>query len=143
MKVAIINGPNLNLLGTRNPEIYGRLTLEAILSDIRNRFPETEVVHFQSNVESDLIQAVQDLAKTCQGLVLNAGGFTHTSVALADAVEAVAVPVVEVHLSQIAAREPFRQKSLLAPVVQGSISGFGALGYTLAISSLLSGSTQI
>lgn len=143
MKVAIINGPNLNLLGTRNPEIYGRLTLEAILSDIRNRFTETEVVHFQSNVESDLIQAVQDLAKTCQGLVLNAGGFTHTSVALADAVEAVAVPVVEVHLSQIAAREPFRQKSLLAPVVQGSISGFGALGYTLAINALLSGSTQI
>jgi 3-dehydroquinate dehydratase-2 len=130
-------------LGTRNPEVYGRLSLEAILSDIGNRFPEVEVVHFQSNVESDLIQAVQDFAKTCQGLVLNAGGFTHTSVALADAVEAVAVPVVEVHFSQIAAREPFRQKSLLAPVVQGSISGFGALGYTLAISALLNVPTQI
>jgi 3-dehydroquinate dehydratase-2 len=143
MKVAIINGPNLNLLGTRNPQVYGHQSLEAILNEVKLRFPLVEWVTVQSNHESELVQAVQELAQTCQGMVLNAGGLTHTSVALADAVEAVAVPVVEVHLSNIAAREPFRQKSLLAPVVKGSISGFGSLGYVLAVSALLTDSTQI
>lgn len=135
MKILILNGPNLNLLGTREPEIYGRTTLEDIERALRANFPDVEFVFRQSNHEGELIDLIQNTE--AQGIVLNAGAYTHTSLALADCIAAVEVPVVEVHISNIFAREDIRRRSLIAPVCAGTISGFGPMSYALGVQALL------
>lgn len=137
MKILIVNGPNLNLLGRREPQVYGTESFEAFFERLRGLYPQVELAYFQSNHEGALIDAVQQAEGRCAGVVLNAGGYTHTSVALRDAVAAVEVPVVEVHITSILAREEFRRVSLLAPVVRGSILGFGLDSYRLGIEALL------
>lgn len=136
MKILIINGPNLNRLGLRKPEIYGSKTMAQILLDIQKRWPEVHFVYKQSNHEGDLIDWIQE-GNGIQGIVLNAGGYTHTGVALRDAVEDSEVPVVEVHISDIAAREPFRRVSLLTDVCAHSIIGHGTDGYQEAVEWIL------
>lgn len=134
MKLAIINGPNLNLLGSREPSVYGTESFEDFFAQMRLNF-SAELSYFQSNVEGELINKLQEL--NCDGIVLNAGGYTHTSVAIRDCISAISIPVVEVHISNIHAREAFRNESLLAPVCVGSIVGLGLTGYELALSFLL------
>lgn len=135
-KILILNGPNLNLLGTRQPSVYGRATLADILDGLRRRFDGRALLtDYQSNHEGDLIDAIQDFDG--DGIVLNAGAYTHTSLALADAIAAVSTPVVEVHISNTAAREEIRRRSLIAPVCLGSITGFGADSYRLGVEALL------
>ena len=135
MKILILNGPNLNRLGTRKPEIYGTKTMAQILLDIQRGLPELYLTYFQSNHEGDLIDQIQ--AFEGEGIVLNAGGYSHTSVALRDAVEECEIPVVEVHISDIKAREPFRQTSLLTDVCAHSIIGKGIQGYEEAVRYLI------
>lgn len=135
MKILILNGPNLNRLGMRKPEIYGSKTMAQILLEIQRAMPEVRLTYFQSNHEGDLIDQIQ--AFEGDGIVLNAGGYSHTSVALRDAVEESEVPVVEVHISDIKAREPFRQVSLLTDVCAHSIIGKGTGGYVEAIEWIL------
>jgi 3-dehydroquinate dehydratase-2 len=130
-QILIINGPNLNLLGTRQPQIYGEITFDDVLADLRNKFPNTKIDFLQSNHEGQIIDALQQSSHN--GIVINAGGFTHTSVAIRDAISAIEVPVVEVHISNISARESFRHESLLSSVCQGVIFGFGVKGYELAV----------
>lgn len=137
MKIVILNGPNLNLQGRRDTGVYGTQTFEAYFETLKAHYPAIEFGYFQSNIEGELIDAVQQADGVYDGVVLNAGGYTHTSVALRDAVAAVGVPVVEVHISSILAREEFRHISLLAPVAKGSIMGFGLDSYRLGIESLL------
>lgn len=137
MKFLILNGPNLNLQGRRDTAVYGTESFESLLTGLRERFSEHEIAYLQSNVEGELIDALQASEDCYDGVVFNAGGYTHTSVALRDAVEAISTPVVEVHISNIAAREPFRHTSLLTPVCRGAILGFGLKGYWLAIESLI------
>lgn len=139
MKFLIINGPNLNLLGQREPDIYGRRTMADILAELDSEFAEDDIDYYQSNHEGELIDRLHEAGygdEPCDGIVLNAGGLTHTSVSLADAVAAIPVPVVEVHLSNIAAREEWRRRSLLAPICRGSICGFGPAVYALALAAL-------
>ncbi len=131
MKLAIINGPNLNLLGSREPSVYGNESFESYLQGMKKRF-ELEFHYFQSNIEGELIDKLQSLQ--CDGIIFNAGGYTHTSVALRDCISSIKTPVVEVHISNIYAREAFRHESLLAPVCTGSIVGLGLFGYDLAVS---------
>ena len=133
MKIVIINGPNLNLLGTREPEIYGHETLDDIINGLKTKYPDVEFVSLQSNVEGEIINMLQQYGFSADGIIINAGGYTHTSVAIADAVAAIKTPVVEVHISNILAREEFRHTSLIAPHSIGIISGFGAKGYSLAV----------
>ena len=135
MKVLILNGPNLNRLGTRKPEIYGSKTMAQILLDIQRDLPEVCFTYFQSNHEGDLIDQIQ--AFEGDGIVLNAGGYSHTSVALRDAVEDCEVPVVEVHISDISAREPFRRISLLTDVCAHTITGHGINGYKEAVEHII------
>ena len=135
MRILILNGPNLNRLGTRKPEVYGTRTMAQILLDIQRQWPELYLTYYQSNHEGDLIDQIQ--AFEGDGIVLNAGGYSHTSVALRDAVEECAVPVVEVHISDITKREPFRQTSLLTDVCAHSIIGKGTDGYLKAVEWLL------
>jgi len=137
MKILIINGPNLNLLGTRQPEIYGDKTFDAYFAELKNRFPNVDLDYFQSNHEGALIDKLHEAGNIYNGVILNAGGYTHTSVALADAVAGIRTPVVEVHISQIFAREKFRHHSYIAPKCRGSISGFGLDSYRLALLSFL------
>lgn len=136
MKIMIINGPNLNLLGTREPEIYGSQTFEDYLSILKKKFPDHTIEYFQSNVEGELINEIQRIGFSYHAIILNAGGYTHTSVAIADAIASVKTPVIEVHISNPYAREEFRHKSLLAPKCKGLIAGFGMKSYELAIKSL-------
>lgn len=136
MKILILNGPNLNLQGRRDTGVYGTRTFESFYAELRQRYAEIEFTYFQSNIEGELIDAVQQADGRYDGVVLNAGGYTHTSVALRDAVAAVGVPVVEVHISSILAREEFRHVSLLAPVAVGSVMGFGLDSYRLGIEAL-------
>lgn len=136
MKVLILNGPNLNLQGRREPELYGTRCFGAWLSELRAALPDIGIDHVQSNHEGALVDALQQAEGRYDGVVLNAGGYTHTSVALRDAVAAVEVPVVEVHITSPLAREEFRHRSLLAPVVRGSIMGFGLDSYRLGIEAL-------
>lgn len=136
MKLLILNGPNLNLQGRRDTEVYGTGTFETLLDELKTRYPQVEFGYFQSNREGELIDTVQEAEGRYDGVVLNAGGYTHTSVALRDAVAAVSVPVVEVHISSILAREEFRHVSLLAPVAVGSIMGFGLDSYKLGVEAL-------
>ena len=136
--IAIINGPNLNLLGTREPVVYGTVTMEQYLETLRPLFSDRcEIHYFQSNVEGDIINKLQSCIGKMDGIVLNAGGYTHTSVAIADAITAVQLPVIEVHVSNILAREEYRRHSVISSKCQGSISGLGLNGYSLAISHLL------
>ena len=133
----IINGPNLNLLGKREPSIYGSTSFEVYLDELRQDFPAVEIAYFQSNIEGELINYLHEIGFSSAGILLNAGGYTHTSVALRDAISAITTPVVEVHLSNIYAREAFRHTSLLSAVCKGSISGFGLMSYRLALQSFL------
>ena len=138
MKIIIINGPNLNLLGQREPHVYGNTDFETYFETLQNRFPTTELSYYQSNIEGELIDKLQQVGFDRDGIVLNAGGYTHTSVAIADAVKAITTPVVEVHISNTFARESFRHQSFLSPNARGIIIGFGLKSYDLGIQSLLS-----
>ena len=135
--VVIINGPNLNLLGTREKGIYGDKSLEDIIADVQSKFPEFDIVSYQSNIEGELIDAIQKYGFSALGIVLNPGGYTHTSVALRDAIAAIKTPVVEVHISNIHNSEDFRRLSLLAPVCKGGVIGLGTYGYEAAVRSFL------
>ena len=135
MKLIIINGPNLNLLGIRDTAIYGNVSFDEFLSKLRNDFPSDEIEYFQSNVEGEIINKLHEVGFNYDGIIMNAGGYTHTSVSIADAVEAIKTPVVEVHISNIFAREDYRHISLIAPKCKGSISGFGLDSYRLAVES--------
>lgn len=137
MELLIMNGPNLNLLGKREPDTYGADDLESVIGALRLRFPNHKIEHFQSNIEGELIDTLQQADGKYQGVILNAGGYTHTSVALTDAVAAISVPVIEVHISNIHAREEFRHKSLLSPNCLGSICGLGTDVYRLAVEHFL------
>lgn len=139
MRIAIINGPNLNLLGTREPAIYGTQTFDAYLLQLRERFANVELVYFQSNIEGELINYMHSCMGNAGGIVLNAGAYTHTSIALADAVAAVGIPVVEVHISNVLAREDYRKTSFIAAKCKGSISGLGLEGYALAVQYFIGG----
>jgi len=137
-KILIINGPNLNLLGTREPGIYGSETMEAQLDLLKRKYPEVVFEYFQSNHEGALIDRIHAADhEDFRAAVLNAGAYTHTSLAIADAIAAVGVPVVEVHISNISSREPIRHKSLITPVCRGIIAGFGLDSYRLAVEALL------
>ena len=133
MKILIINGANLNLLGRRQPEIYGHESFEDYLEALRARYSDHVIDYYQSNVEGELVTKLQEADNQYDGVVLNAGGYTHTSVVLHDAVAAISVPVVEVHISSILSREEFRHVSMIAPVAVGTIMGFGLKSYDLAI----------
>lgn len=137
MKIAIINGPNLNLLGKREPEIYGYNTFEDYLEILRNEFITIEIVYFQSNHEGTLIDKIHEVGFDFDGIVLNAGAYTHTSIAIADAISAIETSVIEVHISNVFKRESFRNNSYISPVVKGTIGGFGLQSYKLAIQSFL------
>lgn len=136
MKILILNGPNLNLQGRRDTDVYGTKSFEELLEELRATYADDTLDYLQSNVEGELINALHNSVGVYDGVVLNAGGYTHTSVALRDAVSAVSIPVVEVHISSILAREEFRHVSLLAPVAIGSIMGFGLDSYRLGIEAI-------
>lgn len=133
MKLLIINGPNLNLLGKREPGVYGVASAESIFEGLKNDYPNVDLEYFQSNIEGELIDAIQKADGLFDGVMLNAGGYTHTSVALRDAIAAVGVDVVEVHISNVLSREEFRHTSLIGGVCRGSIAGFGPDSYRLAV----------
>lgn len=137
MHFVIINGPNLNLLGQREKDIYGSQTFESYFEQLKAVFPEHRIDYFQSNVEGELINFIQSVGFSADGILLNAGGYTHTSVAIGDAVKAITTPVVEVHISNIYARESFRHTSFISPNAKGCIIGMGLNGYHLAIESFL------
>ena len=137
MKIIIINGPNLNLLGKREPELYGNQGFEDYFRSLQMKFKSVQLEYFQSNIEGELIGKIQETGFTYDGIVLNAASYTHTSVGLGDAVKAVDTPVVEVHISNVSARESFRHESYISPGARGVIFGFGLLGYELAIRSFL------
>lgn len=137
MKLHIINGPNLNLLGKREPETYGKQSFEEYFEKLKARFPKVELHYFQSNVEGELINKLHQVGFTFDGIILNAGAYTHTSIALHDAIAAITTPVIEVHISNVYAREEFRHKSLITSKCIGLITGFGMDGYAMAIQHLL------
>lgn len=137
MKVQIINGPNLNLLGVREPSIYGNTSIEDYVKELKALYPNIEIDYYQSNVEGELINKLHEIGFIYDGIILNAGGYTHTSVALADAIAAIKTPVVEVHISNIYAREEYRHISLTGKNCQGVLTGFGMNGYRLALDSLI------
>jgi 3-dehydroquinate dehydratase-2 len=136
MKIAIINGPNLNLLGRREPDVYGSQTFEDYLQQLKGNFPNITFTYFQSNVEGELINALQEYGFTYDGIILNPGGYTHTSVAIGDAIAAIKAPVIEVHISNVHAREYFRKISHVSAKAKGSIIGLGLKGYDLAVQFL-------
>ena len=136
-KIVIVNGPNLNLLGRREPGIYGQQSFEEYLPKLQAQYPEVEISYYQSNVEGELINKLQEVGFEADGIVLNAGAYTHTSVALQDCIRALKSPVVEVHISNVHQREEFRHKSLIACACRGVICGFGLDSYRLAVEALL------
>ena len=136
-KIIIINGPNLNLLGTREPNIYGSQNFNDYLVNLCQSFPDVQLDYYQSNVEGELINKIHEVGFSYNGIILNAGGYSHTSVALHDAIAAITAPVVEVHISNIFAREEYRHHSLITPVARGIVCGLGLSGYNLAIQYLL------
>ena len=135
MTIQIINGPNLNLLGVREPDVYGSMSFDDFLPRLRACFPDVQIDYFQSNIEGELIDKLQAVGFQRDGIVLNAGAYTHTSIALADCIRAISAPVVEVHISNVHQREPFRHQSMIAAACRGVICGFGLDGYRLAIES--------
>jgi 3-dehydroquinate dehydratase-2 len=135
MRILILNGPNLNLLGTREVQMYGNVSFETYLLELRVNNPTLEIDYLQSNVEGELINFLHAAAH--DGIILNAGGYTHTSVALRDAISGISIPVIEVHISNIISREPFRHDSMISPVCKGCIFGFGLKGYNVALKSFL------
>jgi 3-dehydroquinate dehydratase-2 len=137
MKILIINGPNLNLLGKREPEIYGTQTFDDYYLELKGKYPKIDLAYFQSNVEGEIINKLQEAGFNHDGILLNAGGYTHTSVAIADAMKAITTPVVEIHISNTFSRETFRHQSFISPVAAGVIIGFGLKGYELALRSLI------
>ena len=137
MRIQIINGPNLNLLGVREPEIYGKKAWEEYLKELRARFPKVKIDYFQSNLEGEIINKIQEIGFDRDGIVLNAGAYTHTSVAILDAIMSVTSPVVEVHITNVHQREEFRRRSLISPGCLGFIGGFGLDSYRLAIEALI------
>jgi 3-dehydroquinate dehydratase-2 len=137
MKISIINGPNLNLIGTRETDIYGTETFEHYFNKLRKKYETIDFDYFQSNVEGELIDELQSAGQKMDGIILNAGAYTHTSLAIGDAIAAIKVPVVEVHISNIEAREEFRKYSHISSKCAGTISGFGLKGYMLAVESFL------
>lgn len=136
-RIEIINGPNLNLLGRREPSIYGAQPFEACLNDLRRRYPDVEFVYFQSNHEGDLIDRIHAVGFETDGIIINAGAYTHTSVALHDALRAVTTPAIEVHISNVHQREEFRHHSLISAACRGVICGFGLDSYRLAVEAIL------
>ncbi|GIM54172.1 type II 3-dehydroquinate dehydratase [Capnocytophaga cynodegmi] len=137
MKIAIINGPNLNLLGKREPEIYGNQTFEQFFYNLQKKYPKVELIYFQSNIEGEIINKIHEIGFDFDGIILNAGAYTHTSIAIADAIKSVQSPVIEVHISNTFARETFRHQSYISPVSSGIILGFGMKSYELALLSFL------
>jgi 3-dehydroquinate dehydratase-2 len=139
MKIQIINGPNLNLLGVREPEVYGASSFEDYLKELRQEFADVEISCYQSNVEGEIINKIHETGFSFDGIVLNAGAYTHTSIAIHDAIKSVKTPVVEVHISNVHKREEFRRHSLIAPACKGVIAGFGFDSYRLAVAAFTHG----
>ncbi|WP_075350272.1 type II 3-dehydroquinate dehydratase [Algoriphagus marinus] len=137
MKIQIINGPNLNLLGKREPEVYGSTSFEDYLKELKSQFPEVEIHYYQSNVEGELINKIHEVGFSYDAILLNAGGYTHTSVAISDAIAGVTTPTLEIHISNIYKREEFRHKSIISKSCVGMISGLGLKGYALGINYFL------
>ncbi len=140
--IEIINGPNLNLTGKREPAIYGNTTMEEMVDALRRRFPNVEIGYYQSNVEGEIINRLHEVGFSAQGIILNAGGYSHTSVAIHDAIAAITTPVIEVHISNIYAREEYRRHSLLSDVCRGVVCGLGLEGYRFAVESFLNDGQQ-
>lgn len=136
MKIIIINGPNLNLLGKREPSVYGNQSMEEYLPKLRAMYADADIEYYQSNVEGELVDKLQEVGFAYDGIVLNAGAYTHTSIALQDSIRAIAVPVVEVHISNVNNREEYRRHSMIAPACIGTIQGFGMDSYRLAVEAL-------
>jgi 3-dehydroquinate dehydratase-2 len=139
-KITIINGPNLNLLGKREPGVYGNESFDTYLLNLKERYPHIEIEYFQSNIEGELIDAIQHAGFSSTGIILNPGGYTHTSVAIGDAIASIKAPVIEVHISNVHAREEFRKLSHVSAIARGTICGLGLSGYSLAIDFLLTDS---
>lgn len=137
MKIIIINGPNLNLLGKREPELYGKQTFECYFEELQSKYSTIELTYYQSNIEGELIDKIQQVGFSYDGIILNAAAYTHTSIGIADAVKAITTPVIEVHISNTFAREDFRHHSFLSPYVKGIIIGFGMKSYELALQSFI------
>lgn len=137
MKILILHGPNLNLLGTREPEIYGSSTSVKIVENLQATFPDLQISYFQSNNESVLIDSIQEAGNSQQGIVINAGAFSHTSIAIADAINSIKIPVISIHISNIYQREEFRHTDIIGEACDGAIVGLGVDGYPLAIECLL------
>ena len=137
MKIQIINGPNNNLLGKREPSVYGSVTFEDYLAELRKRYADVEIDYFQSNIEGEMIDCIQQAGFDVDGIILNAGAYTHTSIALQDAIRSVKAPVIEVHISNVHSREAFRHVSMIACACKGVICGFGLNSYRLALEALL------
>lgn len=136
MKILIVNGPNLNLLGVREPGIYGSESFECYLPALQAKYPDVEIEYYQSNIEGEMINKMQEVGFTYDGIVLNAGAYTHTSIALGDCIRSLKCPVIEVHISNVHQREEFRHKSMISAACKGVICGFGLDSYRLAISAL-------
>lgn len=136
-KILIINGPNLNLLGKREPTVYGNDSFEDYLKQLREKYPQCEITYYQSNVEGELINKIHDVGFSYDGIILNAGAYTHTSIALHDAIKAVTTPVIEVHISNVHARESFRHVSMISAACKGIVIGFGLESYRLALESFI------
>ena len=139
-KITIINGPNLNLLGKREPGVYGSESFDSYFLKLKERYPQIEIEYFQSNIEGELIDAIQNAGFSSTGIILNPGGYTHTSVAIGDAIASIKAPVIEVHISNVHAREEFRKISHVSAKARGTICGLGLSGYSLAIDFLLTDS---
>lgn len=137
MKISIINGPNLNLLGKREPEVYGSQSFEEYFTTLQKKFPEIELTYYQSNIEGELIGKIQEFGFSYDGIILNAGAYTHTSIGIGDAIKAITTPVVEVHISNTFSRESFRHQSYISGNAKGVILGFGLKSYELALLSFL------
>lgn len=137
MKILIVNGPNLNLLGRREPGIYGSSSMESYLPVLRGRFPQVEIEYYQSNIEGEMIGKMQEVGFYYDGIVLNAGAYTHTSIALLDCIRSLRTPVIEVHISNVHAREEFRNRSMISAGCKGVIAGFGLDSYRLAVESIV------
>ncbi len=137
MKITIINGPNLNLLGKREPEIYGNKTFEMYFEELKSSYPSVELHYFQSNIEGEIINYIHEIGFSFDGIIINAGAYTHTSVAIADAISAITTPAIEVHISNVHKREAFRHHSYLSAVCKGVILGFGLNSYKLAVEAFL------